>query len=361
MATFTAQHNSWQHCKELRNKLVTIWGKMTNKRAWRELREVFGMVGFVRALEITHGENGWHPHLHVLMMTNRPLTDDREEEIERWLYGGWKVAAMACEAETRFAAFDFQRASSAKSAAEYVAKWGAGCEIAKGAEKDGRGGSRSPWQLLDDADGGDAQAVFLFKEYAVAMKGARHLTYSQGIRELYGLREAASDQELAEQTELNVDSEGNETGEIYRFDQCSWSKVVTRGLTAHVLEKGKEGGREAIDDFLDEAAHRSPERPRRHPYDRKHAPPGPPLATGLSPLVERLKSHRNRKQKEPEHATNPWDNNRSGRSGDSRVRKSCTCCGATTGTGPRAGAGAGGASEGGTGDWYDPETGELCA
>ncbi|MBB5366475.1 protein rep [Deinococcus humi] len=32
-----------------------------------------GYVGLVRSLEVTHGDNGWHPHLHVLIFTAAPL------------------------------------------------------------------------------------------------------------------------------------------------------------------------------------------------------------------------------------------------------------------------------------------------
>ncbi|MBM7457299.1 plasmid rolling circle replication initiator protein Rep, partial [Oceanisphaera litoralis] len=29
--------------------------------------------GYIRALEVTHGENGFHPHFHIIMFTSKDL------------------------------------------------------------------------------------------------------------------------------------------------------------------------------------------------------------------------------------------------------------------------------------------------
>ena len=39
------------------------------------MRQVVGADGSIRALEVTHGQAGWHPHVHVLLLTSAPLAD----------------------------------------------------------------------------------------------------------------------------------------------------------------------------------------------------------------------------------------------------------------------------------------------
>jgi hypothetical protein len=54
----------------------------------------------------------------------------------------------------------------------YLAKLG--LEIA-GIAKEGRGGSRTPWELARAAAGGDSRALWLWREYCAATKGRRML------------------------------------------------------------------------------------------------------------------------------------------------------------------------------------------
>jgi hypothetical protein len=44
------------------------------KNKWR-------ILGTLKALEITYGENGWHPHLHVLVVSDSLFTPRVELEV----------------------------------------------------------------------------------------------------------------------------------------------------------------------------------------------------------------------------------------------------------------------------------------
>ena len=49
-----------------RAKKAAAAKKMREHRDYKHLRELFDVVGSIRALEVTHGNaNGWHPHLQV--------------------------------------------------------------------------------------------------------------------------------------------------------------------------------------------------------------------------------------------------------------------------------------------------------
>ncbi len=253
MATFTIRHRASDRAKALREMVALAWRKLQNRRGWRAFKDDFGVIGTVRALEVTHGKkNGWHPHVHVLIFTDRPIKN--EAQAAAALYWEWSQVVAKLGGTTERKAFHMRRASKGVIAAEYVAKWGAGHEVAKGAHKDAAG--RSVWDLLKASEH-DASAGRLFVEYAEAFKGARHLTYSRGLREGYGLRDAASDQELAEADE-QLELHDPETGEVIAesperlafFDHATWAQVVGRGWTGLLLDIASADGREGVETWL---------------------------------------------------------------------------------------------------------------
>ena len=253
MATLTIRHKSSDKCADLRKLVATAWKRLQNRRAWRAMKEARGIVGTVRALEITHGQSGWHPHVHVLLFTDKPVAMDLEMGTQlQWL---WLDVVHSLDGSATMDGQHFRRASAGTVAAEYVAKWGAGHEIAKGAHKDAAG--RSVWDLLKASEH-DARAGRLFIEYGEAVKGARHLTYSRGLREQYGLRDAATDQELAESDEQEPLHDA-ETGEVFDdaqpemlayFDHGTWAQIVGQGWTGVILDIAKADGREGVEAWL---------------------------------------------------------------------------------------------------------------
>jgi hypothetical protein len=95
--------------------------------------------------------------------------------------------------------------AAAKFQARYVAKfgempkgsWSIAQEMAKAVSKFGRSGNRTPLDLLVDASNGDEAAAALYREYAAAFFGKKHLRYSKGARSLLGLGQGQTDEELA--------------------------------------------------------------------------------------------------------------------------------------------------------------------
>lgn len=245
MATLTVRHGLGDNCEALRKTISKAWHNLMRSGSMRLIRDRYNIVGYVRALEITHGKHGWHPHLHVLFLAQDMSVESQtacgDAIFKRWQHGLKKLEIEACRK-----GYDFQRATNPDAAAEYVAKWGAGTEIAKGSEKLGKAG-RSPWQLLDDYNSGDEWAGKLYGEYAAAFKGARHLTYAQKIRELYGLRQEAEDEQLALDDDLPEYEDG---GVVYRIDLGLWGRIVKARISAQVLTAADDGGAPAIDELL---------------------------------------------------------------------------------------------------------------
>lgn len=173
-----------------------------------------GYLGSVRALEVTHGRNnGYHPHLHVLILVDRPFTFCEVMKLQRQLFKKWQKAVRA-EKLGEIAEFGLKLevpdvAGDLDPVTQYVIKWGAAEELSKLHTKKAGASMHdpkqkkglSPWELLDAAAEGDVRAAGIWKEYAAAFKGRRQLVYSHGLRRRFGLGPEKTDEQLAEQPE----------------------------------------------------------------------------------------------------------------------------------------------------------------
>lgn len=244
MAAFTIPHHVFQRAGELREAVTGNWRKLTSGAPWQRLRARYGLVGIVRALEVTHGTNGWHPHLHCLFLTEKPLNPWDANKFGQAMFLRWRdKIRRAGFGECTATIWRFEEVARPEDATNYVAKWGADSEIAKANAKHARAGGRSPWQLLADSIRGNRQAGRLFRAYAEAFKGARHLTWSRGLRERYGLRGEAADAELAAQLPEPAELVG-------ALRSKDWGRVCRLGLTAQLLNVVEMGGWDAVIDWM---------------------------------------------------------------------------------------------------------------
>ncbi|TAL03673.1 MAG: hypothetical protein EPO08_03525 [Rhodospirillaceae bacterium] len=238
MALFTLPHTYTETCAELRVIMRSAWTFFLQGKAWKAARKRWGITGYIRAMEVTHGANGWHPHLHVLFLTSA-LSESDADELRVWIGERWaNVVKRISGKEVRLGVgFGFQKACSVSAAGDYVAKWGADSEIAKASSKVSRKGGRSPWQLLADAGNGDHRARFLFAEYAAAMKGSRHLTWSVGLRDMYLSEPEKDDYELA-----CDDAPHHGDMVIGALRRGVWHRVCRAGLIPELLNSAEAEG-----------------------------------------------------------------------------------------------------------------------
>lgn len=242
MSLFTIPHRYSETCADLKDVVRAAWKKMIAGAPWARARARYGIVGYIRALEVTHGGNGWHPHLHCLLLT-RELSEVEEAELRIWLGSRWAsiIERMTGKRVNLREGFGFQRACSISQAGDYVAKWGADSEIAKANAKISKKGGRSPLQLLSDARDGDHRARMLFREYAISFKGTRHLTWSRGLRDLYVMEPELTDEELARQ-----DAPHNGDKQVIAFRRFIWFKMVVAGVVPEILSAAEEAGKAGV-------------------------------------------------------------------------------------------------------------------
>ena len=241
MVTLTMPHHRFQACGTLRVAIAAAWRKVKQGNRWQRARERFGWLGDIRALEVTHGEYGWHPHLHVLVLFEPGTTAITAEAFGAWLFEVWAVAIAGlgfgrCSPE----AFRFEPVTDS-GAGDYVAKWGITDELTGSQGKSARGG-RTPWQLLANAADGDDAAAALFRHYGKAMKGARQLTWSRALRERYGFTPELNDKVAAADT-----PEARPVAEIHR---TIFTALVRHELENDLLEAADDAGVKGIANFL---------------------------------------------------------------------------------------------------------------
>lgn len=194
LVTRTVPHSRRDDLGDLLDRIAKAERSYTGHRDYKGLMQGVGLVGKVRAVEVTYGEaNGWHPHVHELVFLACAVhLPDLEDELSRI----WQGAALRAGLPLPSRAHGLTVQDGSK-AAKYASKWGLESELTQWHRKRGKIESRTPFDLLRDVVGkDDAWAAVLFRQYAEAFHGRHQLQFSRGLKLRYQIAEL-SDAELA--------------------------------------------------------------------------------------------------------------------------------------------------------------------
>ena len=253
LLTLTAPHQRVDQLGDLLKKQALALKKMFSDKTVRKVFADMGVVGQIRALEVTHGRlsefnNGWHPHYHLLLFCGSgvDLTRFDGPQMKDWaarLYMRWAACCEGAGLGTPSFAHGLKLDDGSK-AARYVSKWGLEDEMTKGHTKKAIQGE-TPFDFLRAylADKADKQAGALFKEFAETFKGKRQLHWSKGLKKRYAIGES-TDEELAAQMEDHAAMLGTIT-----IDQ--WRDVLVVDGSGTVLMVAVTGGWDAVVRYLD--------------------------------------------------------------------------------------------------------------
>lgn len=231
LVTLTFRHSEGEPLAETLEALKGAAKSWREHRAFKRARKA-GIVGTIVATELTHGSNGWHPHLHILVFWEGGKAEGREA-LEA-LREPWLVSLAKQGRTGTGAAYDVQDGTQA---GQYVAKWGAAEEMALGNKKDGKKAGRSPFQLLDTAPfSGTDRALFV--AYGLAVKGRRQLVWTRGLKDRLGVNETTDDAAAVEVIEEHAVP-------LLTVHWQRWRFVRKKGR-ARLCEAGEEGGAAAI-------------------------------------------------------------------------------------------------------------------
>lgn len=226
LLTLTVPHGLGSDLVAMLDQMMQAWRKTTSDRRGKAFRKDFDVFGTVRALEVTHGKNGWHPHFHVLLFLPSGVTASQVQDAFAPLWQSVCVKVGLPEPSLAHGT----RVDDGSYAAAYASKWGLESEMTKGHIKKGKQGGSTPFDLLRCYLHEECRtSKKLFILYANAFKGRRQLFWSNGLREKLGLcSKDLSDEEIAKLEEEDASL-------LSTLTDDQWRAIITTGNEAALL------------------------------------------------------------------------------------------------------------------------------
>ncbi|QJY51209.1 protein rep [Pseudonocardia broussonetiae] len=204
MVTLTMRHNQRQSLADCWEALSKAWARVTSGKQWVSDQATAGLQGWVKAVEVTRGKNGWHVHLHVLMIWRGEISEDMAKHVGGRMHARWTRALQrrgfdswrdSGGLDVRLATLDPVKGGGLH---EYFVKLSH--EITGGQAKLARGGGRTPFQLLTEGLAtGLADDIERWWEWEKASRGRRQIAWSKGLREWAKVEPEQSDEEIVEE------------------------------------------------------------------------------------------------------------------------------------------------------------------
>jgi hypothetical protein len=234
MVSYTFPHNSDQSLAQLLEWQAHALRRLRTSKGYRKIKERIAYSGMVRSLEVTHGDNGWHPHTHELLVC---APDVPAQWLQHELTKLWMKACLdvGIPVPDEVAFYRHAVDVTANAAGDYLAKmddqtkWGISHELTKSSSKQGRRNGSHPFKLASKTSTGHH-----FIEYVHAMKGKRQLYWSDGLKARVGVDEK-SDEELAEEQVARVDL-------AIDYHPEAWAYVVGNDARNELTEAAEKGG-----------------------------------------------------------------------------------------------------------------------
>jgi len=251
MLTLTMPHHGADKLSELWDVLAGGWRQVMSGRAAQEWREQFRVAGWIRAIEVTHGEHGWHPHLHVLLFVQE-LGDKRDQALRLSMIRQDMAARWATwvegttDRETNGRTVDAQWITAAgyltklQDGLEPAGSGPMALELVRGDLKQGRRSGLVPFLVgLRAVTSGENVHQAQWREFQDSSKGRRFLTWSRfdldgngGIRQQVALADVdVTDEDLAQAEVGGVI--------VYTLPAAGWGRALTRGWVCQLLERAE--------------------------------------------------------------------------------------------------------------------------
>lgn len=216
MVTLTVRHSAQDSLRDVWSAVSRGWGRVTSGKAWLDDKRRFEIPGWVKAVEVTHGKNGWHVHLHSVIAYRGTPAD--ATALGQRIFGRWQAGLKATKKHKGFTALpgygvdvSVSEQGDLGNLGRYLSKQGADLsgvsrEVTQGAQKVARGGNRTPFQIARDLVAhGTAVDRAIFAEWQDVAPGHRQVSWAKGLREQFGVEVEATDEEIAAEETGTVD------------------------------------------------------------------------------------------------------------------------------------------------------------
>jgi len=240
LLTVTVPHVRADALEPLVGRLLTAWRSFTTGRISARLRDAIGLAGTIRNIEVTHGENGWHPHFHCLVFYSASV--DLAAMEQSW-GAHWQACAVKAGLRKPSAAHGLT-VQDGSYASAYVSKWGLEHEMTMSMAKVARKGGRTPFDIADDFAAGidQEQNAKLFREFADAFHGKRQLHWSTGLKKLLAVVDKTDEEVVQEEDDRPAEL-------VIELTWPEW-KAIRKNHRATVLDLA-EADPERLRVFLD--------------------------------------------------------------------------------------------------------------
>lgn len=119
LVTYTLAHNIQDDLSTVKTALLEAYRFTKSGAPYQRFVKRHGIIGSIRTIEITHGDNGWHPHIHELLIHSGDALPETLDESIRPRY----LAALAKSGRTgNEHALDVK--ASNDEVYEYITKYG---------------------------------------------------------------------------------------------------------------------------------------------------------------------------------------------------------------------------------------------
>jgi len=255
MMTFTVGHKAAMPLKRTMKILKDAYHGMWSGRAAQRFNATYDILGTIRAFEVTHRiNNGWHPHIHTLLVSEKPFTLARISELysvtaRRWVAeveraGGYATVERGIdvirgeEALIKYVSEAGQKIAKTRLDKSPIME--VGLTPAKLAHLNGR----TLWQLLADYVRGDVHSGELWVEAQAQLQGTKQLLPSNTIKALL------TDPSALEDSVAGIVEVAKDDILLASISLDEWRLVHRWGLRGQLLQVAKSRGAAGIYDYL---------------------------------------------------------------------------------------------------------------
>ncbi len=243
MLTGTLRHAVSHKLADTSQVIADAWSLFFAGREGQELREALAIEHSIRALEATYGDNGWHPHVHSVVMVRRPWTASEVTRVqERWQWAVERSAGFAKAFRPNEGHGMNVKRLAKNSDGKYLQKMF--LELTSSTSKQAKGQNLSYWEVAQRAADGDSRYARVWQEAQHALFGRKQLTWSHGSKRFFAIEELTDESlahedgidatPLAETFQIEIPGAVWDSG--WRRDRLFGSRVV--GAVRHAAESG---------------------------------------------------------------------------------------------------------------------------
>ncbi|PMC45327.1 hypothetical protein CJ214_06155 [Peptoniphilus lacrimalis] len=239
LLTLTQRHHRGDKLKHLWESISHAFSKVQQSSGFHSFREDL-LVGYVKATEVTYGDNGWHVHFHILFITTRTFEgyhcNKRGDSIRDYIAQTFKrhLAKNGVDFIADSGGMDWQicKDGTERIVAKYVSKVHGDIakELTLGNFKKARvKSSRTPFQILADIQADNfenKQDIAIFNEFVSASRYRAFTVFSRDLFDMLPLEDLDDEQILEQRSDRDT---------LFFISKDDWEVIREDGTAPQLL------------------------------------------------------------------------------------------------------------------------------